>query len=160
MDNYKQMWDFPVVDNINFPNVNRIHPLMQRNVAKLYNELKSDENIERVILYGSALDFRCNSNSDIDLYIEKYNTDLKVKSLPDLECEIDIFDVELDVDAIMLCSDGLTNMLTVEQIEKVLTEEEISVEDKLIKLIKKCNVRGGTDNISIAYLVKEGEGSI
>ena len=90
MDNYKQMWDFPVVDNINFPNVNRIHPLMQRNVAKLYNELKSDENIERVILYGSALDFRCNSNSDIDLYIEKYNTDLKVKSLPDLECEIDI----------------------------------------------------------------------
>ena len=90
MDNYRQMWDFPVVDNINFPNVNRIHPLMQRNVAKLYNELKSDENIERVILYGSALDFRCNSNSDIDLYIEKYNTDLKVKSLPDLECEIDI----------------------------------------------------------------------
>lgn len=76
------------------------------------------------------------------------------------QCEIDIFDVELDVDAIMLCSDGLTNMLTVEQIEKVLTEEEISVEDKLIKLIKKCNVRGGTDNISIAYLVKEGEGSI
>ena len=90
MDNYKKMWDFPVVDNINFPNLNRIHPLMQRNVAKLYNELKSDENIERVILYGSALDFRCNSNSDIDLYIEKYNTDLKVKSLPDLEFEIDI----------------------------------------------------------------------
>ncbi len=76
------------------------------------------------------------------------------------QCEIDIFDVELDVNAIMLCSDGLTNMLTVEQIEKVLNEEEISVEDKLIKLIKKCNVRGGSDNISIAYLVKEGEGSI
>ena len=71
------------------------------------------------------------------------------------QCELDIFDVELDVDAIMLCSDGLTNMLTKEQIEKVLNEEEIDVEDKLIKLIKKCNVRGGSDNISIAYLVKE-----
>ena len=69
--------------------------------------------------------------------------------------EFDIFDVVTDVDAIMLCSDGLTNMLTKEQIEKVLNEEEISVEDKLIKLIKKCNVRGGQDNISIAYLVKE-----
>lgn len=76
------------------------------------------------------------------------------------QCEIDIFDVETDIDAIMLCSDGLTNMLTIEQIEKVLNEENISVEDKLIKLIKKCNVRGGQDNISIAYLVKEGEGSL
>lgn len=76
------------------------------------------------------------------------------------QCEIDIFDVETEVDAIMLCSDGLTNMLTVEQIEKVLNEEGISVEDKLIKLIKKCNVRGGQDNISIAYLIKEGEISL
>lgn len=74
------------------------------------------------------------------------------------QCEIDIFEVETDIDAIMLCSDGLTNMLSQDQIEKVLNEEEISVEDKLIKLIKKCNVRGGTDNISIAYLVKEREG--
>lgn len=73
------------------------------------------------------------------------------------QCEIDIFEVETDIDAIMLCSDGLTNMLSQEQIEKVLNETEISVEDKLIKLIKKCNVRGGTDNISIAYLVKERE---
>lgn len=76
------------------------------------------------------------------------------------QCEIDIFDVETDIDAIMLCSDGLTNMLTIEQIEKVLNEENISVEDKLIKLIKKCNVRGGQDNISIAYLVKEGDVSL
>lgn len=73
------------------------------------------------------------------------------------QCEIDIFEVETDIDAIMLSSDGLTNMLSIEQIEKVLNETEISVEDKLIKLIKKCNVRGGTDNISIAYLIKERE---
>lgn len=69
--------------------------------------------------------------------------------------DIDIFEVDPNVDAIMLCSDGLTNMLTKEQIEKVLTEEEITEEEKLIKLIKKCNARGGTDNISIAYLVKD-----
>ncbi len=70
---------------------------------------------------------------------------------------LDIFDVDMDIDAIMLCSDGLTNMLTKEQIEKVLVEEDISYEDKLIKLIRKCNARGGNDNISVAYLVKEGE---
>ena len=73
------------------------------------------------------------------------------------QCEIDIFEVETDIDAIMLSSDGLTNMLSQDQIEKVLNETEITVEDKLIKLIKKCNVRGGTYNISIAYLEKERE---
>ena len=70
---------------------------------------------------------------------------------------LDIFEVDKDIDAIMLCSDGLTNMLTIEQIEKVLNDDELKIEDKLIKIIKKCNARGGTDNISIAYLVKDGE---
>ncbi len=65
--------------------------------------------------------------------------------------DIDIFDVERDVDGIFLCSDGLTNMLSVEQIEKVL-EEEVSIEDKVKKLIRKCNARGGNDNISVAFL--------
>lgn len=69
--------------------------------------------------------------------------------------ELDIFDVDPNVDAILLVSDGLTNMLTMDQVEKVLNEDELKYEDKLIKLIKKCNARGGTDNISIAYLVKE-----
>lgn len=72
------------------------------------------------------------------------------------KCEMDMFEVETDVDAIMLCSDGLTNMLTLEQIERVLNEEELTVENKLIKLVKKANVRGGLDNISIAYIDKEG----
>lgn len=70
--------------------------------------------------------------------------------------ELDIFDVDINVDAVLLCSDGLTNMLTKDQVEKVLLEENVSMEAKLIKLIKKCNARGGTDNISVAYLVKEG----
>lgn len=70
-------------------------------------------------------------------------------------CELDIFEVETNVDAIMLCSDGLTNMLSKDQIEKVLNDSELKNEEKLIRLVKKCNVRGGQDNISIAYLVKE-----
>ena len=70
--------------------------------------------------------------------------------------ELDIFDVvDMSVDAILLCSDGLTNMLTKEQIEKVLNDEELDIEEKVIKLIRKCNARGGTDNISVAYLVIE-----
>jgi len=70
--------------------------------------------------------------------------------------EMDVFDVETDVDGILLCSDGLTNMLDNDQILKVL-ESDLTIQEKLNKLIVKCNNRGGTDNISIAYLVKDGD---
>ena len=69
---------------------------------------------------------------------------------------MDVTEVEKDIDGIMLSSDGLTNMLTEEQIEKVLNEDGITVKDKIEKLIKKCNARGGTDNISIAYIDLKG----
>ena len=71
--------------------------------------------------------------------------------------EADIFDCDMNIDAIMLCSDGVTNMLEIEQMEKVL-DSELEIEEKIVKLIQKCNNRGGLDNISIAYLIKNEEG--
>ncbi|MGM9881978.1 MAG: Stp1/IreP family PP2C-type Ser/Thr phosphatase [Bacilli bacterium] len=68
--------------------------------------------------------------------------------------EIDIFDVDNSVSSLFLCSDGLTNMISDDQIEKVLNSN-LSIEEQVEKLIKKSNMRGGTDNISIAYLKKE-----
>lgn len=68
--------------------------------------------------------------------------------------EMDIFNVELNVDGIFLCSDGLTNMLDNDQIAKVLNDKG-TIEEKLEKLVFKANNRGGNDNISIAYLIKE-----
>ena len=68
--------------------------------------------------------------------------------------EMDVFDVERDVEGIFLCSDGLTNMLDDEQINLVLNSN-LTIDEKLQKLINKANNRGGTDNISVAYLKKE-----
>ena len=65
--------------------------------------------------------------------------------------EADIFDVDTSVKGIFLCSDGLTNMITNEQIEKVLNSK-LTIEEKIVRLIRKSNSRGGTDNISIAYM--------
>ena len=65
--------------------------------------------------------------------------------------DVDIFDCDMEIESILLCSDGLTNMLDNDQIEKVLLED-IDIENKVIKLIRKSNNRGGTDNISVAYL--------
>ena len=73
------------------------------------------------------------------------------------EIEMDIFDVERDVDGVFLCSDGLTNMLTTEQIEKVLNDNELELEEQVNKMIMKANMRGGTDNITIACVKFGGD---
>ncbi len=73
------------------------------------------------------------------------------------QVDVDIFDCDMDIDEILLSSDGLTNMLDTEQIERVLLED-VDIEEKVIKLIRKANNRGGTDNISVAYLIRDKEG--
>ena len=71
--------------------------------------------------------------------------------------EMDIFDVERDVDGVFLCSDGLTNMLSVEQIEKILNDDELDLESQVGKMIMKANMRGGSDNITVACVRFGGE---
>lgn len=67
--------------------------------------------------------------------------------------EVDIFSVEEEVSGVVLSSDGLTSMLTKTQIERVLANKELSLSEKVIRLIRKSNIRGGLDNISIACLM-------
>ena len=67
--------------------------------------------------------------------------------------EVDIFSVEEEVSGLVLSSDGLTSMLTKAQIERVLANKELSLSEKVIRLIRKSNIRGGLDNISIACLM-------
>ena len=71
--------------------------------------------------------------------------------------EMDIFDVERDVDGVFLCSDGLTNMMSSEQIEKVLNDNELDLEGQIGKMIMKSNMRGGSDNITVACVMFGGE---
>ena len=73
------------------------------------------------------------------------------------EVEIDIFDVERDVDGIFLCSDGLSNMMSVEQVEKILNDGELELKEQVEKMIMKANMRGGTDNITVACVRFGGE---
>ncbi len=70
------------------------------------------------------------------------------------DVDVDIFDCDMDITQILLASDGLTGMLDREGIEKGLLGEG-EIDEKVLKLIHKANNRGGTDNISVAYLVRE-----
>ena len=70
-----------------------------------------------------------------------------------------LYKVTEEIEGVFLCSDGLTSMLNQTQIEKVL-DGPGSLEERVTRLIRKSNVRGGTDNISIACLMyndEEGE---
>ena len=67
--------------------------------------------------------------------------------------EVDIFSVEEEVNGIVLSSDGLTSMLNKTQIERVLASKDLSLSEKVIRLIRKSNIRGGLDNISVACLM-------
>ncbi len=71
--------------------------------------------------------------------------------------DVDVFDCDMEINCILLCSDGLTNMLDKDQIERTLLGDT-DIEDTVIKLIRKANNRGGTDNISVAYLILTEEG--
>ena len=90
--------------------------------------------------------------------LKKFNSKEKIavylEEAASLDMQIDIFDIDTSVRGLFLCSDGLTNMLNEEQIEKVLNSN-LPIEEAVVKLIKKANSRGGTDNISVAYLKKE-----
>ena len=70
--------------------------------------------------------------------------------------EMDIFDVETDVSAILLCSDGLTNMITNDEIVSILSQDK-NLDDKNNELVTLANERGGLDNITIALIHAESE---
>ena len=55
-------------------------------------------------------------------------------------------------DAILLCSDGLYNMLSEQEIEDVLNIETLSTSDKIDLLISRANKKGGKDNIAIVLM--------
>ncbi|KRL04702.1 Stp1/IreP family PP2C-type Ser/Thr phosphatase [Liquorilactobacillus oeni] len=51
-------------------------------------------------------------------------------------------------DMLLLCTDGLTNMLSDEEIEKTL-QDDATLSNKCHSLIKKANEAGGNDNITL-----------
>ncbi len=67
--------------------------------------------------------------------------------------KIDYFDLTLKKDDyILFCSDGLTNMLTNQQIMDIVKEEGLDIEQKVNKLIEKANEAGGKDNITVILI--------
>ena len=61
----------------------------------------------------------------------------------------DFFEVELkENEHLLLCSDGLTNMVEDSEIWKIV-EQPIYIEERVHQLIEMANTNGGKDNIAI-----------
>jgi protein phosphatase len=73
---------------------------------------------------------------------------------PRQDVDFDVVDHELvDRDVLLLCSDGLTNMVTDDEILEVIAGHEGDLERACRQLIVTANAHGGRDNIS-AVLVQ------
>ncbi|GAE29196.1 Stp1/IreP family PP2C-type Ser/Thr phosphatase [Halalkalibacter hemicellulosilyticus] len=69
-----------------------------------------------------------------------------------LDIKVDVSTFQADEsDYVLLCSDGLTNKLSIEDIEEQLQAHE-EIEQKANKLIQLANERGGEDNITVAII--------
>jgi protein phosphatase len=68
------------------------------------------------------------------------------------QVEADFFEVELgEKDTILMCSDGLTNMIEDSAIEEIIFSKE-NVETKVNTLIQNANANGGRDNITATII--------
>lgn len=66
--------------------------------------------------------------------------------------EVDFFNVELySGDIVLMCSDGLTNMLEDKEIHMILGGPG-SIEEKAGELVKAANNNGGKDNIAVVII--------
>ncbi len=66
--------------------------------------------------------------------------------------EADFFTVKLsEGDLVLMCTDGLTNMLEDEQIYSILKGQKVLC-DKVSELVKAANDNGGRDNIAVVLI--------
>ncbi len=133
-------------DYLIFGNIGDSSGYVMKN-GKIYKVTKDHTLVNILVETGELTEEEAKSHPQKNVLMKALGASEKVS--------MDIFDVEKDIDEIFLCSDGLTNLVTAEQIERVLNEKELSIGERVDKLILKANARGGNDNITIAYLIRE-----
>lgn len=72
------------------------------------------------------------------------------------EIEVDTFTFDLEIgDKVLMCTDGLTNLLSNDEIKDMINASE-DIEAVCKQLVDKANERGGHDNITVVLLHSDG----
>jgi len=72
-----------------FKNIEKIHPLQQNNVDQLIQQIKEYAEVQRITVFGSSTQYRCNDESDLDVYVE-LKDDVNVKKY-NISCPVDFW---------------------------------------------------------------------
>lgn len=84
-------------------------------------------------------------------YVAKKNVITRAVGV-DEQVTADFFEVKLlEGERVLLCSDGLTNMLTDSEIYAIV-QRDLSLEQRTRALIEAANVSGGRDNITVILI--------
>ncbi len=84
-------------------------------------------------------------------YQEKKNIITRAVGTED-KLEVDFFEVSLEPgDYVLMCSDGLSNMVEDAEIEEIICSE-LELQEKAEKLITIANDNGGKDNIAVVLI--------
>jgi len=75
---------------------------------------------------------------------------------PDADIDTNLFEMAAG-DQLLLCSDGLTNMVPDDQLASVLKATDQTAAQKCETLIKMANAAGGLDNITALIVAVDGE---
>jgi len=76
------------------------------------------------------------------------------------DVEVDVQEIEVESgDLFLLCSDGLTTMLSDEEIRTHLVTDK-NLEDRCAALVQQANARGGVDNITVILLDVDSVGGV
>ena len=66
---------------------------------------------------------------------------------------IDFFDMKLEKDdTVLMCSDGLSNMLEDEEIKEIIRTGSHDLPEIALQLIGRANQNGGRDNIAVVLI--------
>ena len=67
--------------------------------------------------------------------------------------DVDFFDLKLEEGCtILMCSDGLSNMVADEKIEEIISDPEADIDQKGSALLQEANQNGGKDNIAVVLV--------
>ncbi len=81
-NNYDLHFRFEVREGIDFKNAQYIHPLKQELVQSYVASFDQDLNIKAAIIFGSSVEFGCHSFSDLDICIERYDSEKGFRNYP------------------------------------------------------------------------------
>lgn len=62
-----------------FQNCEYIYPIQQKKVKELVNYLKENENVIRIVVFGSSVTESCHAGSDVDIYLDLKKEEYPIK---------------------------------------------------------------------------------